>query len=132
MTIARPSLSEIASRYLGIATLETRGSDALDFHSVSAGAVHKALEAAHQSGRQLLDTELHSHLADTALLAGLRLVADQLNAATEHARTSCDAILQGQLDRGIGIIRSGLEHQLPAIARYLTALLDLHRQRPSA
>jgi len=45
-------LSEIAREHLGIPTLEARQSDSLDFHDVSVWAVHGALTAAFNAGRQ--------------------------------------------------------------------------------
>lgn len=46
----KKTLTEIATRELGIETLETRNSDALDFHEVSAASLRKALEAAYRAG----------------------------------------------------------------------------------
>jgi hypothetical protein len=43
-------LTTIASEHLGIATLETRNSDSLDFHDVSVWGVKYALSAAYQAG----------------------------------------------------------------------------------
>jgi hypothetical protein len=40
----------IAQKYLGIDTLETRGSDHLDLHEVSAWRVKEALHAAFMAG----------------------------------------------------------------------------------
>ena len=45
-------LQQIALDHLFIDTLETRNSDRLDFHEVSAWAVKSALMAAYQAGRQ--------------------------------------------------------------------------------
>lgn len=45
-----PRLSAIAREHLGISTLETRRSDALDFHDVSVWAVRSALAAAFETG----------------------------------------------------------------------------------
>jgi hypothetical protein len=41
----------IAKRHLGIATLESRRSDRLDFHEVAVWAVRDALRAAWEAGR---------------------------------------------------------------------------------
>ena len=46
----RTLLTEIAKTHLSIETLETRNSDALDFHDVSVWGVEAALEAAYQAG----------------------------------------------------------------------------------
>jgi hypothetical protein len=45
-------LTSIAKRVLGIPTLETRGSDRLDFHEVGVQQVLAALRLAHQLGRR--------------------------------------------------------------------------------
>lgn len=45
-------LSAIAKTHLGIETLETRGSDALDFKDVSVWGVKAALEAAFAAGQR--------------------------------------------------------------------------------
>jgi hypothetical protein len=44
-------ISDLAKRHLGIATLETRRSDRLDFHEVAVWAVRDALRAAWEAGR---------------------------------------------------------------------------------
>lgn len=44
-------LTAIAKRHLDIPTLETRSSDSLDFHTVSAWQVRDALTAAFKAGR---------------------------------------------------------------------------------
>jgi hypothetical protein len=43
-------LLELARRHLGIDTLEVRGRDDFDFHSVSVQAIRAALEEAYQAG----------------------------------------------------------------------------------
>jgi len=43
-------LAKIATHHLGIATLETRSSDSLDFHDVAVWAIHAALKAAYEAG----------------------------------------------------------------------------------
>lgn len=43
-------LTDIAREHFGIATLETRGSDGLDFHEVSVWQVEAALAAAFEAG----------------------------------------------------------------------------------
>lgn len=45
------AISEIASKHLKIKTLETRKSDALDFHNVAVWSIKEALEAAFDAGR---------------------------------------------------------------------------------
>ena len=45
-------LLEIAERHLFLETLETRNSDALDFHDASVWAIRSALEAAFEAGRR--------------------------------------------------------------------------------
>lgn len=45
-----PRFTDIAKRILGIPTLETRGSDSLDFHNVGVWQVAKALQAAYRIG----------------------------------------------------------------------------------
>lgn len=47
-----PDFTEIANRYLGIETLETRNSDRLDFHDVAAWSIKEALEAAYRKGQE--------------------------------------------------------------------------------
>jgi hypothetical protein len=44
-------IKDIARQHLHIETLETRKSDALDFHSVAVWSVKKALEAAFDAGK---------------------------------------------------------------------------------
>ncbi len=44
-------ISDPAKRHLGIATLETRRSDRLDFHEVAVWAARDALRAAWEAGR---------------------------------------------------------------------------------
>ena len=43
-------ISEIAAKYLGVKTLETQNSDALDFHDLAAWSLKAALEAAFNAG----------------------------------------------------------------------------------
>jgi ankyrin repeat protein len=45
-------LTEIAKKYLGIETLETRNSDRLDFHDVGVGCLLDALTASFEAGRR--------------------------------------------------------------------------------
>ncbi len=45
-------LLDIAERHLFLETLETRNSDALDFHDTSDWAIRSALEAAFEAGRR--------------------------------------------------------------------------------
>jgi hypothetical protein len=46
------TLTKIAREVLGLETLETRGSDALDFHDVATWTIAKALERAYEAGRK--------------------------------------------------------------------------------
>ena len=46
----KKTLTTIAQQHLDVATLETRGNDSLDFHSVSAWGVNSALTAAYLAG----------------------------------------------------------------------------------
>jgi hypothetical protein len=45
-------VSQIASEYLGIETLECRGRDSLDFHDVGVASLKAALKAAFAKGQQ--------------------------------------------------------------------------------
>ena len=45
-------IESIARRVLKIETLETRNSDALDFHELAVWAIQEALDAAYEAGRQ--------------------------------------------------------------------------------
>jgi hypothetical protein len=45
-------IESIARRILKIGTLETRNSDALDFHDLAVWAIQEALDAAYEAGRQ--------------------------------------------------------------------------------
>ena len=47
-----PVISEIAAKYLGVKTLETQKSDALDFHDLAVWALKAALEAAFNAGHE--------------------------------------------------------------------------------
>lgn len=42
--------TDIAREHLGIATLQTRHRDVLDFHEVSVGEIKRALTAAYEAG----------------------------------------------------------------------------------
>jgi hypothetical protein len=46
------TLAQIAHDTLGIETLETRGTDRLDFHEVAVSSLREALEAAYRAGRE--------------------------------------------------------------------------------
>lgn len=67
---AKTDFTEIANRYLGIETLETRNSDRLDFHDVAVWSIKEALEAAYRAGLEarpgdrLPDGRLRSPFAD--------------------------------------------------------------------
>ncbi len=47
-----PLISEIAVKFLGVKTLETQNSDALDFHDLAVWTLKAALEAAFNAGCQ--------------------------------------------------------------------------------
>lgn len=44
-------IREIAAKHLHVETLETRNSDALDFHDLSVASIRAALDAAYDAGR---------------------------------------------------------------------------------
>jgi hypothetical protein len=45
------AISQIASKTLGIKTLDTRNSDRLDFHDLSVGSISAALDQAYEAGK---------------------------------------------------------------------------------
>ena len=45
-----PLISEIAVKFLGVKTLETQNSDALDFHDLAVWTLRAALEASFNAG----------------------------------------------------------------------------------
>ncbi len=45
-----PQINEIAFKFLGVKTLETQNSDALDFHDLAVWTLKAALEAAFNAG----------------------------------------------------------------------------------
>lgn len=45
------TVAEIAARILGVETLATQNSDALDFHELAVWNIQRALEAAYEAGR---------------------------------------------------------------------------------
>jgi hypothetical protein len=47
-----PQITQIARTRLGIATLETRNNDNLDFYDLSVGNIRNALESAFEAGKQ--------------------------------------------------------------------------------
>lgn len=47
-----PQITQIAQTRLGIATLETRNNDHLDFYDLSVGNIRSALESAYEAGKQ--------------------------------------------------------------------------------
>ena len=55
-------LTAIASEHLGIATLETRNADRLDFHDVSVWGVKNALRHAYQAGRDAVSDQAASRM----------------------------------------------------------------------
>lgn len=53
MTTKQPAtLLAIAKQHLGLDTLDTRNSDALDFHDLAVWNIRAALEAAYHAGEQ--------------------------------------------------------------------------------
>ncbi|MBK8015230.1 MAG: hypothetical protein IPK20_00085 [Betaproteobacteria bacterium] len=50
-TAAEQAIAEIARRILHLDTLETRNSDALDFHELAVWSIREALVAAYNAGR---------------------------------------------------------------------------------
>jgi hypothetical protein len=46
----RRVIAEIATKHLGLPTLEERGVDRLDFHELSVASIRAALEAAYAAG----------------------------------------------------------------------------------
>ena len=50
MTDRDKIISEIATRILGLETLEARNRDSLDFHDLSVWSIKEALEAAFEAG----------------------------------------------------------------------------------
>ena len=50
--IRRTCIDKIARETLSIETLDARGSDQLDFHTVSVWSLRAALAAAYEAGRQ--------------------------------------------------------------------------------
>lgn len=59
MNRSRQILTSIAREHLGIATLETRRSDSLDFHDVAVWQVEAALKAAFDAGRHTASQPPH-------------------------------------------------------------------------
>lgn len=51
------TIAAIAAEKLGINTLETRSSDALDFHELAAWQIKEALEAAYRAGANAGDSK---------------------------------------------------------------------------
>ena len=52
MTDRDKIISEIATRILGLETLEARNRDSLDFHDLSIWSIKEALESAFEAGLQ--------------------------------------------------------------------------------
>jgi hypothetical protein len=48
---SRELITQVARKYLGIDTLQTRHRDSLDFHEISVWQLAKALQAAYDAGR---------------------------------------------------------------------------------
>jgi hypothetical protein len=59
MNCSRQILTSIAREHLGIATLQTRRSDSLDFHDVAVWQVEAALKAAFDAGRNTASQPPH-------------------------------------------------------------------------
>lgn len=51
-TDSRQVVGDIARKFLGITTLESRNSDSLDFYDLSVGSLERALLAAYEAGRK--------------------------------------------------------------------------------
>ena len=64
MTNHSTLFAQIAAEELGIETLTVCGLDSLDFHDVSVGAIHKALDRAFQAG--LREGMSQAHATTTA------------------------------------------------------------------
>jgi hypothetical protein len=47
-----PQITQIARTHLGIATLEARNNDNLDFYDLSVSNIRNALESAYEAGKQ--------------------------------------------------------------------------------
>ncbi len=62
-------LADLARKHLGIATLETRNSDRLDFHELSVGQIKAALKAAYEAGQNapLVQEARNNELIDAAI-----------------------------------------------------------------
>jgi hypothetical protein len=111
-------LAEIARQHLHIETLETCGSDRLDFHDVSVWGVKAALQAAYECGQTSLSKPKSSGIlreAEILLKACLNHVkaADGASNDAEH-----DAALDMQ-SAAIGFLRSAAAGDVR-----LTALID--------
>jgi hypothetical protein len=52
-----PQITQIARTHLGIATLETRNNDNLDFYDLSVGNIRNALQSAYEAGKQAASPE---------------------------------------------------------------------------
>ena len=53
-------IREAAAKHLGVETLETRNSDALDFYSVAVWSIRSALEATYEAGKALTAGEVET------------------------------------------------------------------------
>lgn len=56
------AIKEIASKHLGLETLDTRHSDSLDFHELAVWQLSDALQAAHDAGvaiKKVRETDQH-------------------------------------------------------------------------
>jgi len=119
----RNLLTAIAHTHLGIATLEPRNSDRLDFHEVGVGPLLEALQAAFAAGRletqqeearsaqaaqtTLFDTAREGDIALTHTL--LRSGADPLEKSQEGSTALMVAAYKGHLDVARALIDAGAQ-----------------------
>jgi hypothetical protein len=84
-------VTAIARQHLGIATLETRHRDALDFHDVSVWCVKAALRAAYQAGVNdhpvRPATPDSGHAPEPWAESGMAIIQD----ASGHIVADCDS-----------------------------------------
>ncbi|SRR5258706_5247388 len=113
--MSKDIINTIAAEILGITTLESRDSDRLDFHEVSAVAVTAALEAAYAAG---------------ATSAAIRKTLDVMDTTiSEILRRSSEAkheIAQGRDNAAIGAIL-GMEELLADALALHRAARAIHR-----
>ncbi|MDZ4689079.1 MAG: hypothetical protein SH850_28730 [Planctomycetaceae bacterium] len=70
------TIKRIAREHLGIKTLETRKSDALDFHQVAVRSLAAALDAAYRAGRDAAKPD--NAVPSTAFTIGQRVACVEL------------------------------------------------------